>query len=229
MMSKIGGPKEFWEQRFRNSSTNYKLLARRDFSNVVNLLKKFRVTKVLDLRCGYGHWSIVLARAGFYVKAVDISSKAIRKVQSWACEEGFFINVEVCSAQEIRLVEKFDAIICNSVLDHMCFTDARKVMSNIKQILNSDGILYLSLDGVEEENEEDFIVLNDGTRKYIKGKRKGMIWRYYTNEEIKVLCKDLQIIEFKEEPNGRRVIWCPKFENFAYAKSLKRYNLRLVV
>jgi len=54
----------------------------------------------------------------------------------------------------------------------------------------------------------NFITLKDGTRKYIKGKLKGMLWRYYTDEEIKELLKDFEILEFNIKKNEKREIWC---------------------
>lgn len=152
-----------------------------------------------------------MANAGFRVKAVDISSVAINKLQRWARNEGLSIDTEVCLAQRVNLIsEEFDAVICNSVLDHMPYADAVKVIENIKKILKKSGIAFISFDGEDKENENELVVLSDGTRKYIKGKRKGMLWRFYTNEEIKILCKDMEIDEFIEKCNGKRIVWIRK-------------------
>jgi len=204
--------KEFWENCFKRSNIDFKILARRDLSDIIERLNQYQVKRVLDLGCGFGHWSIVLSKAGFRVTAVDISSEAIRRVKTWANEERLSIDTKVCLAQEIHsLMDKdFDAVICNSVLDHMTFADASKVMQGIKDVLKPGGIAYLSFDGLEEgeeEGEKEFVVLEDGTRKYTKGNRKGMLWRFYTNEEIRILCKYMEIIEFVEKCNGKREVW----------------------
>jgi magnesium-protoporphyrin O-methyltransferase len=144
--------KKFWEKCFAKSDFDFKSLADKDFSTIIRQLKKYQVHKVLDLGCGYGHWSIALAKVGFWVKAVDISSEAIQKIQKWANEEQLSIDTAVCPAQEVHLTdEKFDAIICNSVLDHIPFADTLKVMSNIMDILKPGGIAYVSFDGLSAE------------------------------------------------------------------------------
>lgn len=203
--------KQFWESCFAETDFDFKPLARKDFSNIIERLRECHAKMVLDLGCGFGHWSIALAKAGFQVKAIDISSKAIEKLQEWASEEKLSIDTEVCPAQEINLIdEKFDAVICNSVLDHMPFADAFKVMFNIKDIIKPNGIVYISFDGLEEENGEEFVMLSDGTRIYAKGEREGILWRFYTNEEIKTLCKDMEILKFIEKKNGKREAWVRK-------------------
>ena len=65
----------------------------------------------------------------------------------------------------------------------------------------------------EEENREEFILLDDGTKKYISEKRKGMLWRSYSNEEIKTLCKNVEILEFKIRSYGKREVWIHKKVN----------------
>ena len=99
----------------------------------------------------------MLSKAGFRVTAVDISSEAIRRVKTWANEEKLSIDTKVCLAQEIHsLMDKdFDAVICNSVLDHMTFADASKVMQGIKDVLKLGGIAYLSFDGLEEGGRKE--------------------------------------------------------------------------
>jgi ubiquinone/menaquinone biosynthesis C-methylase UbiE len=219
--------KKFWEKCFAESDFDFKSLADKDFSATIRQLKKYQVQKVLDLGCGYGHWSIALAKVGFMVKAVDISSEAIKKVRKWADEEQLSIDTVVCPAQEIDFTdEKFDAVICNSVLDHIPFVDTLKAMSNIINILKPGGIAYISFDGLEEEDEKEFVLLDDGTRRYVSKKCKGKLWRFYDNKEIRSLCKDMEVLEpnfslrkkssiirnkrNKVKSNGKREVWLRK-------------------
>ncbi|MBA7553724.1 hypothetical protein ES705_46323 [subsurface metagenome] len=71
-----------------------------------------------------------------------------------------------------------------------------KSLVNVKNVLN--------------KNTKDFVLLNDGTRNYIRGKFKNMLWRYGTDKEIKDLCKDFTIMEFNKRKNGRRNVWIKK-------------------
>jgi 2-polyprenyl-3-methyl-5-hydroxy-6-metoxy-1,4-benzoquinol methylase len=202
--------KQFWDKYFRNANYDYKSLGNKDWSKLIDRLKKYNVKNVLDLGCGYGHWSIILARAGFNVKAIDISSSAIKILKKWADEQDLSIDLEVCAAQEFKVFDdKFDAVICNSVLDHMIMNDTKIVLNNFNNILKPNGIAYISFDG-QDKDTKDFVLLNDGTRNYIKGKFKYMLWRYCADKEIKDPCKDFAIIEFNARKNGRRNVWIKK-------------------
>jgi len=80
-------------------------------------------------------------------------------------------------------------------------------------MLSPAGIAYFSFDGPseDEEDKKGFVLLDDGTRYYIKGKFKNMLWRYYIDQELKDLIKNFGILEFKVGKNGRRSIWVKKF------------------
>ncbi len=203
--------KRFWEKRFANSDLDFKLPSPKRVSEMIKRLEEHQAHKVLDLGCGLGPWSVALAKAGFQVKAVDISSEAIISVQKWADREGLFVETEVCSAQELVLTgQNFDALICNAVLHHMPLAEASKTMLNIKNILKPGGVAYVSFAGLEDDERGKFVTLDDGTRRYSQRERKGMLWRFYTNEEIRSLCGDLEILEFIEKENGRREMWIRK-------------------
>jgi SAM-dependent methyltransferase len=203
--------KKFWDRCFKYSNYDYKSLTKGDWDRLISRLRKHNIKTILDLGCGYGHWSIILGRAGFDVYAVDISKSAINILKKWSNEEKLGIKCRVISGTQIdKLKKKFDAVICNSVLDHMCFKDTEETIQKIYKTLKPSGIAYLSFDGREEDNPDNFIILQDGTQKYIKGKNKGMLWRYYTDKEIKKLLSRFKILYFGIRKNGKRDVWIQK-------------------
>jgi cyclopropane fatty-acyl-phospholipid synthase-like methyltransferase len=210
--------KRFWEKIFASSEIDYNTLGKRDFSPIIEKLREEGVKRIMDLGCGFGLASIALAKAGFQVKAVDISSQAIRKLMVQASKKGLAIETVICAAQDVATDEHFDAVIVNSVLDHMSFEDAGLTIQNIRLLLDEAGVAFLSFDGGEgkegEEGEEgdagDFTSLTDGTRYYTRGRCRGMLWRFYTNQEIKTLLKGFEVMEFRERDDGRREVWVRK-------------------
>lgn len=203
--------RQYWDRCFRKTEPDFKALGGRDFSSFITRFKQYDVKRALDLGCGFGYCSVALARAGFRIKAVDISTEAVEKLKAQATKEGLSIDTEVCAAHEInRINEEFDAVICNSVLDHMTLNDATKAVSNINILLRKGGIAYLSLDGPEEVTGEDSVFLEDGTVKYTHGRWKGMLWRFCSDAEIKEICKDFEIASFTTSEDGEREIWIRK-------------------
>lgn len=203
--------KTFWDNSFYISNYNYKALTQKDWSVFINKLKLNNISSILDFGTGGGHWSIVLSKAGFIVTAIDFSSVAIQKLIIWAKEENLLINTKINSLQTFCIInEKFDSVICNSVLDHLLPTDAEQAMNNIFSVTKENGLIYLSFYNNEIEEELNYLILSNGVRKYIKGKQKGMIWKFYSDDEIIKLCSKFQIEDFKTTNSGRRQIWLRK-------------------
>jgi len=201
--------RKFWDEIFKDSDFDYKNYRSDKILEVIKRLREYNVQRVLDLGCGFGIWSIALLKAGFKVTACDISKEAIKIVREWAQREGLSIDTLISPAQELELEGGFDAVICNSVLDHMPYKEAVKALQNIERILNPGGLAYITFDGDREE-EEDFVLLEDGTRVYTSGKRRGMLWRFYSNGEIKTLlesCRNMEIMEFVKRNDRRREVW----------------------
>jgi len=103
-----------------------------------------------------------------------------------------------------------DCVICRSVLDHMPLVHARQVIQEIYKVLRPKGIAWLTFDGNEPEDPQNFVRLEDGTRFYQKGPRKGMLWRYFTDEEILKLVRDFTVLKFEIRKDGQRSLWLRK-------------------
>jgi 2-polyprenyl-3-methyl-5-hydroxy-6-metoxy-1,4-benzoquinol methylase len=200
---------EFWEARFENPELECRKLIERNWSPLIQRLKDNEVRDVLDLGCGYGQWSIALARAGFSLQAVDCARSAVELLRKWSVDEGLAIHCEVNTIQAINFTSEFDAVICNSVLDHMTQDDTRLAMRNIKQALRPNGIAYISFDGPEKA-ATSYTLLDDGTRCYGAGEFNNMLWRYYTDAEIGNLCENFSIMQFSTRGNGKRDVWIKK-------------------
>ena len=208
--------RRFWDGAFLRSRREVPSGVGGRLSGVIEFLRTRGAECVLDAGCGFGNWSLGLAREGFQVTATDISAEAVRIVVERSRQEGLSIAAEVLAVQELQLLERrIDAIVCNSVLDHMPPEDASLAIWNFSRVVRPNGIVYLSFDGPEEpsaEEEQQITVKRDGTWLYVAGERKGMMWRYYTDKEIRRLCREMEMLEFSVGQQGQRRVWLRSVE-----------------
>lgn len=211
MKSDLVEQARFWERRFFETPPD-RSLADRDWSWLLDRLREAGAKTVLDVGFGRGHWSIALARAGFQVTAVEISALAVEHLRAWAKEEGLRIEAFVCPAQELPTDWVFDAVIANSVLDHMFKEETEEAMRRIYAVLRPGGLLLLGMDGAPDEEDERYphLVFPDGTWQFLGGRRDRMLWRFWTDEEICGLLQGFTIEEFTLQENGKRRVWAKK-------------------
>lgn len=121
-----------------------------DHENIINpkileLLGDVQDKKILDLGCGNGYFSRMLAREGANMTGVDISSDLIEIAIKKTKEQKLNINYIVSDASDIKAIEsnKFDIIVSN-----MAFMDIENIDHTIKEcsrLVKDNGILLFSI------------------------------------------------------------------------------------
>jgi SAM-dependent methyltransferase len=212
--SGLDDAREAWDRIFARSAAALRdAPPERDLSDIVARLRASSIVDVLDLGCGFGSWTISLARAGFRVLAVDVSPEAVGIVRRLAEREHLPMTAVVCAAQHLAsLGTQVDGIVCNSVLDHMRPADAEMAVTGIASILKPGGLAYVTFDGAELDDagsasSADHRVHADGTWEYVTGPRLGMIWRVYEDSEIRHLFRRFEEVAFAAAVSGQRRAW----------------------
>ena len=134
------------------SATNYSwILDSKARNNVIDLTKNIksldRDSRVLDLGCGYGRFSIEISKnLGFYGKvfSLDISYDALNRLKN-KIEEKNIKNIELHRADIEKLPfpdNYFDAAFLNLTLGQI--PNKLKAVSEIYRVLKKDGHLYVS-------------------------------------------------------------------------------------
>jgi len=201
----------FWNRSFRRLDGCLPPVRSERIEPILRRLREQKVSAVLDIGSGYGRWSIPLAREGFTVTAVDISEEAINLLNTWTSQQGLRVTTAVGTAQQLTLSDQqFDAILCVSVLDHMTHADAVLSAAHIRRLLRVGGIAFVTFDGLDESEVDDFELLADGSRVYTSGSRKGMLWRFFSDDEIRTLVEDFEPSQFEVRENGNREFWLRK-------------------
>lgn len=108
------------------------------------------MAKVLDMGMGEGRNAVFLAKKGYKVTGIDISSVAVKKAQMLAKEFGVRINSVVASLKDYPIREgEFDAIIC------LYFVD-RALIEKIQKWLRPGGILMYGSYTQKQLSVKDF-------------------------------------------------------------------------
>lgn len=152
---------------------------------------------ILDIGCGNGNISIALGLQGYRVTGIDISEKTILKARSL----NRLPNVEfmVSSAEELgKTQEKFDAIICSEVLEHL--KDPEVILSHVGRLLHSHGLLIVTVPNGRGPRE---MLVTRPLQKLRK--RNGLMWRSingmkkmlgYNGVTMQTDAEDLEHVQF---------------------------------
>ncbi len=102
---------------------------------------------VMDAGCGFGQWSLALARHNGNVWGVDISPGRIKCAESMARQNGFFnIHFRCSSLEDLEFSDKyFDGIFCYSTIHH---ADESRTLDELWRLIKPGGLLYLNFNSL---------------------------------------------------------------------------------
>jgi glycosyltransferase involved in cell wall biosynthesis/ubiquinone/menaquinone biosynthesis C-methylase UbiE len=98
--------------------------------------------RVLDLACGEGYGSYLLARTAECVVGIDIDADAIRRASSTYLKRNLEFKVGSITAVPLEGENLFDVIVCYEALEHV--EDHEKLLKEVKRLLVPDGLFIVS-------------------------------------------------------------------------------------
>ncbi len=143
--------------------------------------------RVLEVGCGNGKSLRPLVHAGYEVTGLDISKSAIASLGDCNAE---LIHGDI---YDFRSRKKFDGIVCRYVLGALKSEDREKAVENIGKLLKKNRFVFF----------EDFSI---GDMRFGKGERiekntfrrgNGIVYHYFTLQEVKRLFSGFKTIELK--------------------------------
>ena len=203
----------YWESRWSQTSAESLQKALEPYhqgkDEILDVLKAHRVRHICDAGCGFGAYSLLLASNGFEVEGFDLSESAVAVAKELL--GNYKIDTSGYRAASILQTgyedEQFDAVIAYSVLDQMTVDDAKKGLTELSRIVKKDGLLVLAFDSLEEDDLGlAHTVMQDGSLLYTQGKRAGMIFHPFKEQELSELLGDKEILYRKTSTKGERVL-----------------------
>lgn len=201
----------FWDEAWKRVSKPHKELPKLPYIHeLTRKLKKYQVKKVLDLGCGSGWLSIFISKYGFDITGIDIAKPAVDLGKLWASEDNANVTFLASDLLNMPFQERsFDAIVCNSVLEHFRLDQAKILFEKIHKILTEKGFFFGCFDQVGTGKGEYF-ELEDQTHVYTDQMRNGMMLRNYSDQELKELLSNFDILSFDKNSYGSRLVWARK-------------------
>jgi len=115
-----------------------------DSDLVFELLTPAPQEKILDVGCGTGHWSRLIAKYGCEVVGIDVSSYAIEQaVESANGQEN--LQFICMNGLDMEYRDTFDKVLCYHVLEHLDLPQIRRMLENIHSALRHKGILVIGI------------------------------------------------------------------------------------
>ena len=203
----------YWESRWSQTSAESLKEVLQPYhqgkDEILDVLKAHRVRRICDAGCGFGAYSLLLASNGFDVEGFDLSESAVAVTKELL--GNYKIDASSYRAASVLQTgyedEQFDAAVAYSVLDHMTVDDAKKGLTELSRIVRKDGLLILAFDSLEEDDLElAHTVMPDGSLLYTQGKRTGMIFHPFTEQELSELLGNKKILYRRTNTKGERVL-----------------------
>jgi tellurite methyltransferase len=128
----------FWESNYKASDTANTF--GQTSPEVVDLSKKLTAgSRILDIGCGDGRHALFLAKKGFDVTAIDLSTAGIKKLSQLAKRSGVSINTQVVDMRRFEFTSSYDVIIAHGCLHLIPRLDWSELLVSIKKHTNNLG------------------------------------------------------------------------------------------
>lgn len=171
-----------------------------DFFERLCARERVQPYSVLDLACGTGSLSVLLAQRGYQVIGADLSAEMLceaqRKAQLLAGNHPFFICQPM---QRLQLAEPIDAVIC--ALDSINYlrrpADCQKTLRRVFDVLKPGGLFVFDINTPHKLQGLDGQVFLDETEDVY------CVWRTEFNEKKRLCYYGMDIFQ-KDGTHWRR-------------------------
>lgn len=197
--------KKIWDNFFENNRSTKKFgryffdysKPDQDIVDLVPVLKRKKMIKILDIGCGEGRNSRFLSDEHFEVVGIDISKIAIQKAKKFDNSRTKYL---VADMRELPFFDNsFDAVISIQTIFHGCLRDIRKTINEILRVTKKSGLIFLTLQPIKGNEYRMGKKLETNTYISNSGDDKGEIHHFFDQKEILKEFSKFKIIDLHLE------------------------------
>ena len=155
---------------------------------------------VLDLGCGLGRHSILFAKYGFKVTAMDCSAEALDFLKKYRREQNVDFTIKRADMENMPFAtDAFDCIFAMHSAGHSDTAGMNKILGEIKRVLKPDGTIFMTLCSKDTWTyaESGMPKIDDNTVIKTEGVEQGVPHFFVDHEDIKKLFADFELIKVR--------------------------------
>lgn len=144
-----------WEGIFKSKGRVFDK-PQKELVALVKTFKSANVKKILDLGCGSGRHTVMLAKEGFELYSSDESPTAVNMTRQWLEKEALSANLQQFSCYEkFPFADSFfDAVISTRVIYHNYHEKVLFCISEISRVTKSGGFIFLMVPDQRYKNRD---------------------------------------------------------------------------
>jgi 2-polyprenyl-3-methyl-5-hydroxy-6-metoxy-1,4-benzoquinol methylase len=175
--------------KYGTSNPIARLLLRNFLRNFEELTQLATPLRALEVGCGEGELSILLAEKGIRVLGTDISSLMVAEAKGRARSRGVQVDFRQADLFDLEPgSERFDLLVCCEVLEHL--EDPPAAIRHLARL--NPGHLLFSV-----PNEPTWRVLNMARGRYVRdlGNTPGHVQHWSRKSFLALLDRELDVVE----------------------------------
>ena len=155
---------------------------------------------VLDLGCGLGRHSILFAKYGFKVTAMDCSPEALDFLKNYRREQKLDFTCKCAEMEKMPFAnDAFDCIFAMHSVGHTDSNGIKVILSEIKRVLKPNGTIFLTLCSKETWTfaESGMPKIDENTVVKTMGPEQGVPHFFVNQEDIRSLFSDFELVKVR--------------------------------
>ncbi len=174
-----------WEDVFRNKGRVF-LDPQEDMPGVAQKLAARGARRVLDLGCGTGRHTVLLAERGFEVDGLDVSPEGLRQTQAWLDQRGLSATLTLGDVYAPLPYDHdcFDAVVSVQVIHHARLSVIERAVAEIERVLKPGGLVFITVPTVKRQAEQ-FEEIEPNTFLPLDGDEQGLIHYFFSEAQMR--------------------------------------------